>query len=221
MSHALVARQRVEPASSCGALLRRRTPEVTRLSFDCGQMSSMLRFHDRTSRPGVTEADSDPGVLMRHDDTFPDGPDDDVTREFWGSTRGWLSSDVQGGDDLAGRTRSGDDTTGTLRVIRDGFAAFRPQVEEPGRLAFRLMSYEGKDGPGRPGNEARPEQRSAGGVVHGNPVHRFALERRCNSAGRYDRSADRHGSRAASNLVDRRYADSLQRRDCGGGRAVV
>ena len=70
---------------------------------------------------------------------------DDLTQQFWGASKGWLSSEQptvrrRGGASArptidrpahpaAGRSAAArDDTTGSLRVIREGFAAFRPQT---------------------------------------------------------------------------------------------
>jgi LysM repeat protein len=70
---------------------------------------------------------------------------DDLTQQFWGASKGWLSSEqptVRRRDaasarptvdrpahPAAGRPPAArDDTTGSLRVIREGFAAFRPQT---------------------------------------------------------------------------------------------
>ncbi len=53
---------------------------------------------------------------------------DDVTRQFWGATRGWAADERPTGGRPAQRRSRGGDTTGSLRVIRDGFAAFRPSV---------------------------------------------------------------------------------------------
>ena len=56
----------------------------------------------------------------------------DETKEFWGSSRGWISREhptVDDGtfaDDSSGDLW-GEDTTGSLAAIRDGVRAFRPQ----------------------------------------------------------------------------------------------
>jgi LysM repeat protein len=48
----------------------------------------------------------------------------DLTEEFWGNARGWDDRTV---DRDAPPAHRQDDTTGTIRAIRDGVAAFRPQ----------------------------------------------------------------------------------------------
>ena len=73
---------------------------------------------------------------MRHDQpTTPfDVEADDVTQQFWGASKGWVSGEHTATvrrraaqPDLASRPRR-DDTTGSLRAIREGFAALRPQT---------------------------------------------------------------------------------------------
>ena len=56
----------------------------------------------------------------------------DETREFWGSSRGWISREHPTVDDSTFADDSSgdlwrDDTTGSLAAIRDGVRAFRPQ----------------------------------------------------------------------------------------------
>lgn len=46
---------------------------------------------------------------------------DDLTEEFWGTSPGW-----RGRSATPDRSRRPDDTTGSMRAIRDGVAAFRP-----------------------------------------------------------------------------------------------
>lgn len=81
----------------------------------------------------------------RHDlPTAPfDVEADDMTQQFWGTSKGWVSSEqptVRRRSGAAparqrpdrpvstGTAPAADDTTGSLRVIREGFAAFRPQT---------------------------------------------------------------------------------------------
>ncbi len=75
--------------------------------------------------------------MMRRDHTsspFDAEADEaaDITQQFWGSSRGWVSREtpvVDGGTDHhdpTGGTRR-DDTTGSLNAIRDGVRALRPQ----------------------------------------------------------------------------------------------
>lgn len=68
--------------------------------------------------------------MRRDQPTTPfDVEADEMTQQFWGASKGWLSSEqptVRRRAELPARTS--DDTTGSLRVIRDGFAAFRPQT---------------------------------------------------------------------------------------------
>jgi len=71
--------------------------------------------------------------IMRHDQS--NVPFDaaaeaaaDVTEEFWGDTRSWVSREhpaVEAVDQKPSQRR--DDTTGSLRAIRDGLSAFRPR----------------------------------------------------------------------------------------------
>ena len=60
---------------------------------------------------------------------------DDLTQEFWGTSTGWVSGehDLVRRNSAAGRTGIND--TGAIRAIREGFAAFRPQlVTDSGRV---------------------------------------------------------------------------------------
>jgi len=56
---------------------------------------------------------------------------DDVTQQFWGSARGWVSEPNKITDRAADADRfdtmSSDDTTGALRAFSNGVRAFRPQ----------------------------------------------------------------------------------------------
>jgi hypothetical protein len=73
--------------------------------------------------------------MRRDDSTSPFDVEadqaDDVTQQFWGTSRGWVSrqhlvfDDGADGDHSDGPWR--DDRTGSLGVIREGFRAFRPQ----------------------------------------------------------------------------------------------
>ncbi len=90
----------------------------------------------RDERPTGVAVDSGP-----HDAV---GVEDDITREFWGATRGWVSGEqaatrstgrlrrtsgpVEPAGTDAGRDASAVDATGPVRLIRDGVAAFRPKV---------------------------------------------------------------------------------------------
>lgn len=60
----------------------------------------------------------------------------DLTQQFWGGTRGWTSEDVPAVD-----RATSDDTTGSLRAIRDGFAAFRPQRVDRGIRTGRTRQH--------------------------------------------------------------------------------
>jgi hypothetical protein len=70
---------------------------------------------------------------MRHhqDDSRLDdgGSQSDLTTQFWGATRNWISREHATIDPLEfDSQRSDRDPTGSLRAIRDGFASFRPSV---------------------------------------------------------------------------------------------
>lgn len=73
---------------------------------------------------------------MRHDQpTTPfDVEADELTQQFWGTTKGWVSAEqpsVRTGASQPVRQRRAprpDDTTGSMRAIREGFAALRPQT---------------------------------------------------------------------------------------------
>lgn len=71
-----------------------------------------------------------PIITMRRDQpTTPfDVEADDLTQQFWGAAKGWVSSEQPTVARRADRTQQRDDTTGSLRVIREGFAAFRPRT---------------------------------------------------------------------------------------------
>jgi LysM repeat protein len=100
-------------------------------------MTHVLRFDDGTSRPGGWSARSwaHDTMTTRRDQPFP--PFDveteaDVTQQFWGSSRGWVShgaAGVSATDPFDEPTPDAwsDDSTGALRAIRDGVRAFRPQ----------------------------------------------------------------------------------------------
>lgn len=81
-----------------------------------GPIESSIMRRDRHSQPFDLEADE--AV--------------DVTREFWGSSRGWVSREhpTVDGDSVADESPDDlwrDDTTGSMAAIRDGVRAFRPQ----------------------------------------------------------------------------------------------
>lgn len=81
-----------------------------------GPIESSIMRRDHHSKPFDVEADE--AV--------------DVTREFWGSSRGWVSREqpTVDGDSLTENPTDDlwrDDTTGSLAAIRDGVRAFRPQ----------------------------------------------------------------------------------------------
>lgn len=69
--------------------------------------------------------------MRRDQPTTPfDADADDLTQEFWGASRGWISREQP---NVQRRTSDAppaqrDDTTGSMRAIRDGFAAFRPRT---------------------------------------------------------------------------------------------
>ena len=86
---------------------------------------------------GAPRWGADHTIMMRRD--HPSSPFDaeadeaaDVTQQFWGSSRGWVSREtplVHGGAghvDATGGTRR-DDATGSLNAIRVGVRALRPQ----------------------------------------------------------------------------------------------
>jgi LysM repeat protein len=70
--------------------------------------------------------------MRQHDSSYHadrDVPDDEVTSEFWGSTRAWVSRQHRTVDAAQPRADCAPaDTTGSLRAIRDGLAAFRPSL---------------------------------------------------------------------------------------------
>jgi LysM repeat protein len=81
--------------------------------------------------------------MRRDQPTTPfDVEADELTQQFWGASKGWMPSQQQPQpsarrravrpgpaiDDATTAPRTADDTTGSLRVIREGFAAFRPQT---------------------------------------------------------------------------------------------
>lgn len=71
--------------------------------------------------------------MRRHERQTPSDVDDDrdLTQQFWGPSRGWDDQPNRPVDPIRPdrpRTRVGDDTTGAIRAIRDGFAAFRPHT---------------------------------------------------------------------------------------------
>ena len=76
---------------------------------------------------------------MRHDQpTSPfDVEADDMTQQFWGASKSWVSSEQptvrRRAERIPAPARRSDDT-GSLRVIRDGFAAFRPQTTATGEI---------------------------------------------------------------------------------------
>ena len=73
--------------------------------------------------------------MRRDDSTSPFDVEadqaDDVTQQFWGSSRDWMSRRHLVLDDIADADHSagprGDDRTGSLGAIREGFRALRPQ----------------------------------------------------------------------------------------------
>ncbi len=75
-------------------------------------------------------------MTTRRDQPFPpfdvETDEADVTQQFWGSSRGWVSHGTVGGSatnpfDEPTPDAWSDDSTGALRAIRDGVRAFRPQ----------------------------------------------------------------------------------------------
>jgi LysM repeat protein len=68
--------------------------------------------------------------MRRSQPTTPfDAEADEMTQQFWGASKGWVSAEQPTVRRRAeSPTSRRDDTTGSLRVIRDGFAAFRPQT---------------------------------------------------------------------------------------------
>lgn len=82
---------------------------------------------------------------MRHDQpTTPfDVEADELTEQFWGTTKGWVSSEQPTVTPRTGRTARRDDTTGSLRAIRDGFAALRPQTSSAATGEMRRQRHHG------------------------------------------------------------------------------
>lgn len=68
--------------------------------------------------------------MRRDQPTTPfDVEADDLTHQFWGASKDWPTTEHPAiARRSAASARGRDDTTGSLRVIREGFAAFRPQT---------------------------------------------------------------------------------------------
>lgn len=96
---------------------------------------------------------------MRHDQpTTPfDVEAEELTQQFWGATKGWVSSEQPTVARRDERSARRDDTTGSLRAIRDGFAAFRPQTTATATGEIRRQRHHGV--PQRP---AAPESEPTG-----------------------------------------------------------
>ncbi len=67
----------------------------------------------------------------------------DVTQEFWGTTRGWTERGHSSGELPTEPRRRPDDTTGSLRALRDGLAAFRPSVRSDATGSLRRTRQHG------------------------------------------------------------------------------
>ncbi|MFW2336464.1 LysM peptidoglycan-binding domain-containing protein, partial [Ilumatobacter sp.] len=113
--------------------------------------------------------DHDPRSPFDHE--FDGGSDDaDVTQEFWGTSRDW---DDRG----AGETRrtlpdarGADDTTGAIRAIRNGVAAFRPQrmdIRDSTGQVRRTREHGTVRQPAAPGRADRRAAASIGDLAAG------------------------------------------------------
>jgi LysM repeat protein len=71
------------------------------------------------------------GIMRRDQPTTPfDTEADELTQEFWGASKAWVS-----GEQPAVRRTATPEHTGSIRVIREGFAALRPRtVTDSGRI---------------------------------------------------------------------------------------
>ncbi len=115
---------------------------VTQLSFDCGSMSLMLRFHDEPTRPVPSQGrPRRPGTVcpMRDSTSLFDHQEDsadDLTREFWGDKSAWVSDERRRSSGRTMQIRPADDgrdeyrldhTPTSMRAVREGIAAFKPK----------------------------------------------------------------------------------------------
>jgi len=119
-----------------------------------------------------------------------------LAEEFWGDARGW-------GDRTARRDAplpsSGDDTTGTIRAIRDGVAAFRPQrvdLRDATGQMRRTRIHGSNRVPAPPSSSDRRAHASIGELA----------------AGDFDEPHDRYDDRF-DDVVDTRIDDRYSHRD--------
>jgi LysM repeat protein len=96
--------------------------------------------------------------MRRDQPTTPfDVEADELTQQFWGAGKGWVPSAQPTVRRRAERSaRSNEDTTGSLRVIREGFAAFRPQTSSNTGEITRQRQH---GAPRRPTSEPSPDPR--------------------------------------------------------------
>lgn len=82
------------------------------------------------------------------DSTPFDVESDDLTQQFWGASKAWVSGEQQA-TRRTPRSSSAprSDDTSSLQAIRDGFAAFRPRTSPSASGAFRRQRQHGTPGP--------------------------------------------------------------------------
>lgn len=96
--------------------------------------------------------------MRRDQPTTPfDVEAEDLTQQFWGTGKGWVSSEQPAVRSRAARAPRRDDTTGSLRVIREGLAAFRPQTSPNATGEVRRVRQHGAPSRSQPDHEPRRE----------------------------------------------------------------